>query len=61
MHFGGFSVPSTSEIARAMARFVSADITESKRASLTYQRCPENLVTAALDIAELMSSYAFRF
>jgi hypothetical protein len=29
MHFGGFSVPSTSEIARAMARFLSADMTET--------------------------------
>jgi len=57
MRFGGFSVPSTSEIARAMARFVSADMMELKRAnatnsSLTYQRCPENLVRAALDIDE---------
>ena len=64
MRFGGFSVPS--EIACAMARFLSVDMTESKRAnatnsSLTHQRCPENLVTAALDIAELMSSYTFRF
>ena len=29
--------------------------------SLRYQRYSEKLVTAALDIAELMSSYAFRF
>jgi hypothetical protein len=61
MRFGGFAVPSTSEIARAMARFTESKRANATNSSLTYQRCPENLVTAALDIAELMSSYAFRF